>query len=90
MTISQMLSQSVLLTVLGMCVVFVFLIIMIWGMNLLQFVVHAFKLDKDTKTETKNKSVAPAPSVASVPVQNVDNNAVIAAIAAAVYEKESI
>ncbi len=90
MTISQMLSQSVLLTVLGMCVVFVFLIIMIWGMNLLQFVVHALKLDKDTKTETKNKPVAPAPSVASVPVQNVDNNAVIAAIAAAVYEKESI
>lgn len=90
MTISQMLSQSGLLTLLGMGVVFAFLIIMILGMNLLHFIVHAFKLDKDVKKDLKvqNKvQVAPCKTVA--PAQNIDNNSVIAAIAAAVYEKES-
>ena len=89
MTISEMLSQSGLLTLLGMCVVFAFLIIMILGMNLLHAVIHALKLDKDAKPEVKTQSATPAPSVVSSSVKT-DNNAVIAAIAAAVYEKESI
>ena len=89
MTISEMLSQSGLLTLLGMCVVFAFLIIMILGMNLLHAAIHALKLDKDAKPEVKTQSAKPAPSVVSSTV-NTDNNAVIAAIAAAVYEKESI
>ena len=89
MTISEMLSQSGLLTLLGMCVVFAFLIIMILGMNLLHAVIHALKLDKDAKPEVKTQSAKPAPSVVSSSVET-DNNAVIAAIAAAVYEKESI
>ena len=89
MTIAEMLSQSGLLTLLGMCVVFAFLIIMILGMNLLHAVIHALKLDKDAKPEVKTQSAKPAPSVVSSSVKN-DNNAVIAAIAAAVYEKESI
>ena len=89
MTISEMLSQSGLLTLLGMCVVFAFLIIMILGMNLLHAVIHALKLDKDAKPEVKTQSAKPAPSVVSSSVET-DNNAVIAAIAAAVHEKESI
>ena len=89
MTISEMLSQSGLLTLLGMCVVFAFLIIMILGMKLLHAVIHALKLDKDAKPEVKTQSAKPAPSVVSSSVKT-DNNAVIAAIAAAVYEKESI
>ena len=40
-----MLGQSVVLTLLGMCVVFGFLIIMIACMNLLRIIVHAAKLD---------------------------------------------
>ena len=89
MTISEMLSQSGLLTLLGMCVVFAFLIIMILGMNLLHAAIHALKLDKDAKPEVKTQSAKPASSVVSSTVKT-DNNAVIAAIAAAVYEKESI
>lgn len=84
MSISQMLSQSGLLTLLGMCVVFSFLVIMILAMNLLRVVVHALHLDK--MEEPKSTSSAPAQS--SQPV--ADNGAVIAAIAAAVHEKESL
>ena len=82
MTIAQMLSQSGLLTLLGLCVVFVFLIVMILAMNLLHVVVHALHLDKDL--EKKDTST----SSSAAPVQ--DNGAIIAAIAAAVHEKESI
>ena len=46
MTIAQMLEQSGILTLLGMCVVFAFLIIMIGAMNLLHGVIHLFGLDK--------------------------------------------
>lgn len=83
MTISEMLSQSGLLTLLGMGVVFSFLIIMILAMSLLHVVVHALGLDKeDKKADTVSQS-APAPAAAA------DNGAVIAVIAAAVHEKES-
>ena len=78
MTISQMLSQSGLLTLLGMAVVFGFIIIMIFCMKLLQLFVHAAKLDKDEKPNTQpvNSSV------------KTDDTAIIAAIAAAVHDKE--
>ena len=46
MTISEMLGQSGLLPLLGMCVVFGFLIILIFCMKLLHAVIHALKLDK--------------------------------------------
>ncbi len=78
-----MLSQSGLLTLLGMGVVFSFLIIMILAMSLLHVVVHALGLDKEEKKADPVSQSAPSPAAAA------DNVAVIAAIAAAVHEKES-
>lgn len=83
MTISEMLSQSGILTLLGMGVVFSFLIIMILAMTLLHAVIHALGWDK----EEKNDAPSAAPAVNSAPA--ADNGAIIAAIAAAVHEKES-
>lgn len=77
MTIEEMLGQSAILTVLGMCVVFAFLIIMIGFMHLLRIVVHALKLDKE----------APKPESAAPVAAAVDQNAVVAAIATAIHEK---
>ena len=77
MTIAEMLQQSGILTLLGMGVVFSFLIIMILCMYLLHVVLRALKLDKEGKKET-----AQAP--ASAPVKHDD--AIIAAIAAAVHK----
>jgi oxaloacetate decarboxylase (Na+ extruding) subunit gamma len=83
MTISEMLQQSGILTLLGMGVVFSFLIIMIACMHLLHVAVHAFNLDTDSKKESTIKS-APAGAVSAVPAQD---DAAVAAIAAAVHEK---
>ncbi|MCI7577393.1 MAG: OadG family protein [Spirochaetia bacterium] len=80
MTISEMLSQSGILTLLGMGVVFSFLIIMIFAMTGLHAVIHALGWDKEEK---KDAPAAPAAAPAA------DNGAIIAAIAAAVHEKES-
>ena len=80
MTISEMLSQSGILTLLGMGVVFSFLIIMIFAMTALHAVIHALGWDKEEK---KDAPSAPAAAPAA------DNGAIIAAIAAAVHEKES-
>lgn len=80
MTISEMLSQSGILTLLGMGVVFSFLIIMIFAMAGLHAVIHALGWDKEEK---KDAPSAPAAAPAA------DNGAIIAAIAAAVHEKES-
>ncbi len=77
MTIEEMLGQSAILTVLGMCVVFAFLVVLIGCMNLLRVVVHAAKLDKE---EPKAESAAPVAAA-------VDQNAVVAAIATALHEK---
>ncbi|WP_242457221.1 OadG family protein [Treponema zioleckii] len=77
MTIAQMLEQSAVLTVLGMCVVFAFLVILIGCMNVLRIVVHAAKLDKvEAKVDTP-AAAAPA----------VDQKAIVAAIATALHEK---
>lgn len=87
MTISQMLEQSGLLTLLGMAVVFSFIIILIISMNLLKVAVHALKLDKeDVKSVAK---AAPRPAAVAAAKPAVDHKAIIAAIAAAVHEKES-
>ena len=80
MTISEMLSQSGILTLLGMGVVFSFLIIMIFAMTGLHAVIHALGWDKEEK---KDAPAAPAAAPAA------DKGAIIAAIAAAVHEKES-
>ena len=84
MTITEMLGQSGLLTLLGMCVVFSFIIILICCMKLLQTIIHAFKLDKEAPEAKQASAGAPAVSAAS-PAS--DNGAVIAAIAAAVHDR---
>jgi len=83
MTITEMLGQSGILTVLGMGVVFAFLIIMIGAMNLLHAVIHALKLD----VETSETSVQSASAAESEPAVSQDNG-VVAAIAAAVHDKQ--
>lgn len=80
MTIVDMLGQSALLTGLGMGVVFGFLIILIIFMTITSKVIKALGLDKDVPKST-------AGTTSAAPAQN--NNAVVAAIAAALREKES-
>ncbi len=81
MNVEQMLGQSGILTLLGMGVVFSFLIIMIACMYLLRAVLHALKLDKD---EPKPASTA---SAAAPSAPQADQKAVVAAIAAALKAK---
>lgn len=78
-----MLGQSLILTALGMGVVFTFLIIMIICMYAFHAVLHALKMDKDAPAETSTASTGQ-----SAPAQMTDNNAVVAAIAAAIKNKE--
>ena len=87
MTITEMLGQSGLLTLLGMCVVFSFIIIMILGMKLLHVVLHALKLDVDKPTDSVNAVGTSANVNASTVSSAVNNDAVVAAIAAAVHDK---
>ena len=86
MTISEMLGQSGLLTLLGMGVVFSFIIILIIFMHLLHAIVRALKLDKDT---AKKSATVKKTGTAAAAVPAVDTGAVIAAIAAAVHERQS-
>lgn len=79
MTIINMLQQSLFLTLLGMGVVFSFLIILIVFMTLSYKVLHALKLDQEAVEPQK-------PSAA--PVTSGQDGAVIAAIAAAIREKQ--
>ena len=79
MTIVDMLQQSLFLTVLGMGVVFSFLIILIVFLTLSHKVLHALKLDQEAVEPQK-------PSAA--PVTSGQDGAVIAAIAAAIREKQ--
>ena len=76
MTIVEMLGQSGLLTLLGMSVVFGFIIILIVCMKLLKIIVHALKLDKEEPAQAPTASAAPK-----------DDGAVVAAIAAAIHDK---
>ncbi len=78
MTIMEMLGQSGVLTVLGMGIVFSFLIILIICVTLLGKLVHAMKWDKDVTD--------PAPAPRTAPARPADNTAVTAAISAAVNE----
>lgn len=80
MTITEMLGQSGLLTLLGMCVVFGFIIILILCMKLLHVILHALKLDKD-------EPVAAPVTPAAKPAVQKDDGAIIAAIAAAIHDK---
>lgn len=77
MTIAKMLGQSAMLTLLGMGVVFSFLIILIFAMYLLHAVVHAIGADKESADTSSAAPTAAAPA---------DNGAVVAAIAAALKQ----
>ncbi len=79
MTIPEMLGQSGLLTVLGMGVVFSFLIILIGVMKLLELFVRAMGLDKEETSASP--AAAPAASTGQ-------NQAIVAAIAAAINDKQ--
>ena len=78
MTITEMLGQSLILTVLGMGAVFVFLIIMIQAMILVNKIIRAFKLDVEKQDTAVQTQAAPAAA---------SDNSIIAAIAAAVRAK---
>ena len=92
MTIAEMLGQSGLLTLLGLGVVFAFIIILIFCMKLLQVLVHALKLDKNDPKATVKKAPAAAPAATAVSAAKpaADAKAIVAAIAAAIREKESV
>lgn len=73
-----MLGQSLILTGLGLAVVFTFLIIMICVMYGSSALIKALKLDKKEKESQKNNAEPSAQS----------NESVIAAIAAAIHDKQ--
>lgn len=79
MTIPEMLGQSGLLTFLGMGVVFSFLIILIGFMKLVEIFVRVSGLDKE---------VSSASQAAPAAVSSGQNQAVVAAISAAINEKQ--
>lgn len=80
MTVSQMFSQSAILTILGMAVVFSFLVIMIFAMHLMHAILRRVKPDID-------KAPGPAPAAPAAPG---DKGAVVAAISAALKEHNSL
>ena len=82
MNVEQMLGQSGILTLLGMGVVFSFLIIMIVCMYALHAVLHALKLDKDAPKQAQTAASAPTSAAPAV-----DQKAVVAAIAGALKAK---
>jgi oxaloacetate decarboxylase gamma subunit len=79
MTIVEMLEQSGTLTLLGMAVVFGFLIVMIICITLAGKLVHALGLDKDAGAA---KAAVPVP----VPALHTADAAIPAVISAAVTE----
>ena len=80
MTITEMLGQSLKLTLLGMEFVFLFLIIMIVFITLNSKLIKALKLDKNEKS---------ADNALATRQSGDTQTAVIAAITAAVHEKEN-
>lgn len=78
MTITQMLSQSLILTLLGMSVVFTFLIVLIVFVSLTAKVIKALKLDQDKTSDSATPAAQPA-----------QKNKIVAAIAAALHEKQN-
>ncbi len=80
MTITQMLGQSATLTLLGLGVVFAFLVILILAMNLVKWFVIALKLDKEEEAGSQ--------ASAGAVQQSTDQKSVVAAIAAALKLKK--
>jgi oxaloacetate decarboxylase gamma subunit len=82
MTIADMFGQSVIVTLLGMGVVFSFLIILIIAITLAGKVIHTLGLDKDLQAKVS----ATAPVMAAPSVETANTAAITAAISAAVTE----
>jgi oxaloacetate decarboxylase gamma subunit len=78
MTIAEMLGQSGVLTLLGMGIVFGFLVIMIISISVVGKIIHAIGADKDV--------AAPPAGTAAASAGAGSNAAVTAAISAAVSE----
>ncbi|MDR0635837.1 MAG: OadG family protein [Treponema sp.] len=83
MNITEMFEQSTVLTLLGMGVVFGFLIILIAAITCLGKVVHAIGWDKEPEA-AKPKAPLPVPAVVGASVVANQDSAIIAAISAAV------
>ncbi|MDR2094830.1 MAG: OadG family protein [Treponema sp.] len=83
MTIAGMLEQSGVLTLLGMGMVFGFLVIMIITISRVGRLIHLLGLDKDVQRAPSNTAGA-GPAQASV--QKNNNAALTAAVTAAVSE----
>jgi oxaloacetate decarboxylase gamma subunit len=85
MTITEMFGQSAVLTLLGMGVVFSFLIILIIAITCLGKIVHAAGWDKEPEV-AKPRAPLPVPAVAAVSVAANPDSAITAAISAAVSD----
>ncbi|MBQ9238072.1 MAG: OadG family protein [Treponema sp.] len=81
MTITEMMGQSGILTLLGMAVVFFFLVVLVLAMYALHAVVHALKLDTEEPPKKIPTNAAPARGQG-------DAGAAVAAIVAAIHTKE--
>lgn len=79
MTISEMFGQSAVLALLGMAVVFGFLVLLVICITVMGKIIHALGMDKDV-----NQSPSPASAVSSA--AGVFDGAVLSAISAAVKE----
>jgi oxaloacetate decarboxylase gamma subunit len=81
MTIAEMLGQSGMMAIIGMGIVFAFLIILIFVVSLTGKIIHALGLDKDIQAGPVGRGPSPA---------SVNQTAVVAAIGAAVtqYQKD--
>lgn len=80
MTIPEMLSQSGTLTLLGLGVVFSFLVILVGVMKLVEILVRVTGLDKETETQAHS---------GAAPMTAGNEKTVIAAIAAALKAKQT-
>jgi oxaloacetate decarboxylase gamma subunit len=83
MTIIEMFEQSAVLTLLGMGVVFGFLLILVVAITVMGKVVHAMGLDKVPEV-VKPKTPLPVSTVATASVVVNQDSAITAAISAAV------
>ena len=82
MTVTEMFGQSAIVTLLGMGVVFGFLIILIICITLVGNAVHSLGLDKDLEKPVKAKS--PIIPEAVPVIERTNNDAITAVIAAAI------
>ncbi|MDR2536693.1 MAG: OadG family protein [Treponema sp.] len=83
MNIIEMFEQSAVLTLLGMGVVFGFLIILVVAISCMGKIVHTMGLDKEPEV-AKPKAPLPSPAVAAASVVANQDSAITAAISAAV------